>query len=275
MDGFSRNALTSLTRGECAMLFSVPAVFRLILDWKVDVDAFSTVKYVMSAGSALPQQTRREWRKRFGHVIHEAYGQTESSPFAFYSGADTVERTGSIGRPIDGVEAAVLDEDGNHMPSNTVGEIGIKGPNVMVGYWNDVQATDNAVRGGWLHTGDFGYRDDGNVFFLAGRRTDLIICSGRNVYPAEVERVLLTHAAVVDANVYGVPHHIVGETVACDLVCLNSGAADASEIRKHCKQYLADYKVPIQITFVDNITRTETGKRPRSSDEVIGKGDRS
>jgi long-chain acyl-CoA synthetase len=160
----------------------------------------------------LPADVERRWHERYGHWIHQGYGLTECSPFASYN-HDTLFRPGSVGTPVENVEMRVVDERGRELPDGELGEILIKGPNVMKGYFRNPQATAQTVRDGWLHSGDIGYRDTDGYYYIADRVKDMINVSGFKVFPREVEEILFRHPAVKEAAVLGMPDPVKGEAV--------------------------------------------------------------
>jgi long-chain acyl-CoA synthetase len=169
-------------------------------------------------------------------------------------------KPGSIGTSIEGVEMAILSAEGSALGSRSVGEIVVRGPNVMLGYWNDAAATAEVIRGGWLHTGDMGWRDEDGDYFVVDRLKDVIIVSGQNVYPAEVERVLRRHPAIADVAVFGRPHRVLGEKVCAHVVARPGSQPTTLELRSFCTASLAPFKVPTEFEFVGGIPRTPTGK---------------
>ncbi|MFB6394246.1 class I adenylate-forming enzyme family protein [Polymorphospora lycopeni] len=265
--------LPSFDRGRClrtirderiTMFFAVPSVYRLLLDSAVSPDELAGIRYFMSAGAPLPVTTQSAWAERFGTVINEAYGLTETSPFACYN-HQFRHRIGSIGAPIENVEVRVVDPATGHpLPVGEIGEIVVRGPNVMLGYWNAPQATAAAIVDGWFRTGDLGRVDEDGYFYLVDRRTDLLIVDGQNVYPAELERVLRAHPGVADVVVYGRPHEVVGHIVCAGVVPARDAPPTRADLRAHCATRLAPYKVPKIFTLLDEIPRGETGKPLRN-----------
>lgn len=241
------------------MFFGVPSIYRVLLDAGTDPALFASTRYFLSAGAPLPLDTARQWAERFGQPIRIAYGLTEASPFVSYNGMDT-DKLGSIGAPIEGVEMAVLGADGVPTGQGSVGEIAVRGPNVMLGYWNDPAATAEVIRDGWLHTGDAGWRDEDGDYFIVDRLKDLIIVSGQNVYPGEVERILRLHPTVADAAVFGRAHRVLGEKVCAHIVARPGSRPSTIELRNFCTASLAPFKVPTEFEFVGGIPRTATGK---------------
>jgi long-chain acyl-CoA synthetase len=222
--------------------------------------AFSTLRLAVSGAAAIPNRVVRDAQDRLGFRIHEGYGLTEASPsVTIASGPDAP--IGSIGRPIPGVEVRLVDEDGADVYIGDAGELLVRGPNVFLGYLDDPETTGRVLDAdGWLHTGDIAVVDDDGYLFLVDRAKDLIIVSGFNVYPAEVERVLETHPAVAEAGVVGVPHPHSGEAVKAFVVAASGRVVEEDELIDWCATELARYKCPTKINVVDEIPRGLGGK---------------
>ena len=251
--------LDSMARDGVTMLCAVPANFVVLHD-AASARQLSGVRYAMSAAAPLPLEVETHWQAKFGQPIYQGYGLTETSPFASYNHA-TAHRPGSIGSPIDGVEMAVVDvDDGSFLPRGATGEIVVKGPNVMLGYWNRPEETREAIRDGWFHTGDIGRAGADGYFFIEDRLKDMAIVGGYNVYPAEVENALLRHPAVSEAAAYGVPDPVLGERVRAAVTLRPGSTATAAELISRCRASLAEYKLPTDIDFVAAIPRCRAGK---------------
>jgi long-chain acyl-CoA synthetase len=251
--------LECLVSGRANMVFGVPTNFAILLE-KAIPRQLTSVRLFLSAAAPLPQEIEIKWRQKFGSVIHQGYGLTETSPFASYNHL-TRHRTGSIGTPIEGVEMAIADvTDGHLLASGETGEIVIRGPNVMLGYWNRPRETAEAIRDGWFHSGDIGRMDAAGYFTVEDRLKDMVIVGGCNVYPAEVENALLRHPSVAEAAVYGIPDAVLGERVRAAVVRNPGSAASATELMAHCRETLAGYKVPAEIEFIAELPKNRTGK---------------
>jgi long-chain acyl-CoA synthetase len=223
-------------------------------------DAFATVRLLASGASRLDPLVARQFAERFGKEIGEGYGLTEASP-TVTAAAFPMPRTGTIGLPLPGVEVRVVDTNGDDVVVGDPGEIWVRGPNVFSGYWNDKQATDTALDGsGWLHTGDVAVVDQSGHLTLVDRAKDLIIVSGFNVYPAEVEEALVAHPGIREAAVIGVPHPHTGETVSAFVVPEPDRMLDEDEVIEFCSTQLARYKCPSKVTVVTELPRQATGK---------------
>ncbi len=220
----------------------------------------STLQVCASGGSAMPVELMRGFEEAFDCKVLEGYGLSESSPVASFNHADRERKPGSIGTPIEGVEMKVVDEDGNEVPQGEVGEIVIRGHNVMKGYWGRADATEETIKDGWLYTGDMANVDEDGYFFIVDRKKDMIIRGGYNVYPREIEEVLYEHPAVREAAVVGVPHDEYGEEVGAAVALKDGEEVTAEELRDFVKEQVAAYKYPRTIWFVEDLPKGPTGK---------------
>jgi long-chain acyl-CoA synthetase len=227
-------------------------------------DAFASVRLALSGASRLSVTVAEAMRDRFGIEIREGYGLTEASPVVTTSTGSPV-RFGSVGRKLSGVEIRLVNADGDALVGD-VGEIWVKGANVFPGYYEDPEATAAVFTDdGWLRTGDMATTDDDGYLYLVDRSKDLIIVSGFNVYPAEVEEMLLLHPLVLEAAVVGVPHPHTGEAVKAYVVTPPDADVDEDALIEHSLDHLARYKCPTKIIFVDALPRNATGKLVRRS----------
>ena len=224
-----------------------------------DVDS-SSLRLCVSGGAALPVEVLHGFEKRFETVILEGYGLSETSPVATFNRYSR-RKPGSIGLPIEGVELRLVDADGGDVTAaGEVGEIAIRGHNLRTGYWGKPEATAAAIRDGWFSTGDLARVDEDGFYFIVDRKKDMIIRSGANVYPREVEEVLYEHPAVLEAAVIGIPHPALGEEVGA-AVSLRPGAdATPDELREYVRQRVAAYKYPRHLWLVDEVPKGPTGK---------------
>jgi long-chain acyl-CoA synthetase len=251
--------LHSIARDGVTMLCAVPANCLVLLDAATPAQ-MQGVRYCMSAAAPLPLEVETRWQARFGQPIYQGYGLTETSPFASYN-HERAHRPGSIGSPIEGVQMAVVDVgDGHFLPPGQAGEIVVKGPNVMLGYWNRPDETREAIRDGWFHTGDIGRIDAEGYFSIEDRLKDMAIVGGYNVYPAEVENALYHHGAVAEAAAYGVPDPVLGERVRAAVVLKPDAAVTEAELIARCRASLAEYKLPTAIEFVEALPKCRAGK---------------
>jgi long-chain acyl-CoA synthetase len=222
-------------------------------------DSFATVRLALSGASRLPITAAEQFERRFGVTIREGYGLTEASPVVT-SSTGMPARLGSVGRVLAGEEVRLVGEDGEDVTAGDAGEIWVRGPNVFQGYWQNAEATDRVLRDGWLRTGDIATTDDDGYLYLVDRAKDLIIVSGFNVYPAEVEEVLAEHPAVADVAVIGVPHPHHGEAVKAYVVRAPGVDVDEDALIAHCQDFLARYKCPSKVIFLDHLPRNASGK---------------
>lgn len=260
VEGFEPGRFAQIVERErVTMVFAVPAIYALLLKAGIAPERLRSVRYFHSGAASLPEQVATEWRTRFPVPIHQGYGLTESSPFACYNAAP-LHNPASIGRPIPGVHLRVVDENGGIARANEPGEIIIQGPNVMKGYWNRDPDTSGVDAEGWLHSGDLGICDQGGNYYLLDRIKDIINISGLKVYPAEVERVLAAHPAVLEAGVFGLPDPVFGERVSARVVLREGAVAPVEELAALCRQRLAPFKVPGEITIGTQLPRNGAGK---------------
>jgi len=251
--------LRTATEQAVTMFFAVPTIYTLLVRHPEAARSLRSVRYYMSAAAPLPSELARRWHEVHGSVLHEGYGLTETSPFACYN-HEVAYRWGSVGTPIDNVEIRVVDTAGATVAPGDVGEIIVRGPNVMLGYWNRPQDTAQAIRDGWFHTGDLGRTDEDGFLYLVDRLTDMVIVAGQNVYPSEVEQVLRRHRGVAEVAVHGLPHPVTGEAVVARVVRAEGTDVDEFELLALCHRHLAAYKVPATVTFTDSLSRGATGK---------------
>ncbi|MEP9363384.1 long-chain fatty acid--CoA ligase [Nocardioides sp. CN2-186] len=234
------------------------------LEADIDVEALArNLRVAAAGGSALPVEVHKDFEKRFGVTILEGYGLSETSPVASFSPYGQPVRVGSIGVPIPGVEMELLQADSwETVPDgpDEIGEIAIKGHNIMKGYYNRPEATAEVIHDGWFRSGDLGRRDEDGWYYIVDRSKDMIIRGGYNVYPREIEEVLMSHEAVSLAAVIGVPHESHGEEIKA-VVILNKGAEiTEDELLAWGKEQMANYKYPRMVEFVETIPMTATGK---------------
>jgi long-chain acyl-CoA synthetase len=248
----------AIARHRITLLYAVPTMYILFLSADKPLDC-SSVRLCFSAAATLPADVERRWREQYGHWIHQGYGLTECSPFASYN-HETMFRPGSVGTPIENVEMKIADPLGGPVPDGELGEILIKGPNVMKGYFGNPEATAEAVRDGWLRSGDIGYRDADGYYYIVDRVKDMINVSGFKVFPREVEEVLFRHEAVKEAAVIGAPDPVRGEAVKAFVVLHEGAQVDAETLRALCRGAVAAYKVPEAIEFIAALPKNPTGK---------------
>jgi long-chain acyl-CoA synthetase len=253
-------ALEIIQRDRVGVFEGVPTMYAAMLHLP-DADAYDTssLRICVSGGSAMPVEVMRAFEERFGCKVLEGYGLSETSPVASFNHPDRERKPGSIGTPIAGVEMKAVDEDGAEVPDGEVGEIVIRGHNVMKGYWERPEATAEAIRDGWLHTGDLGRLDVEGYLYIADRRDDLIVSGGENVYPAEVESVLLGVPGVRECAVVGLPDERWGQIVTAFIK--RNAAVDEGALHEFCRASgLANFKRPRRYVFVEAIPKSPVGK---------------
>ncbi len=224
-----------------------------------DLD-FSNLRLTIGGGMAVQEAISRKWQEVTGDIIVQAYGLTETSPAAISNPLYLEKFTGSIGLPISSTEAQIVDDDGNEMTLGEIGEICIRGPQVMEGYWQNPEETENVMLpGGWFRTGDVGRMDENGFFFIEDRKKDMILVSGFNVYPNEIEGVVVEMEGILEAAAIGIPDEKSGEVVKLYLV-RNDPSVTEADVLKFCRDNLAGYKIPKQIEFRDELPKTNVGK---------------
>jgi long-chain acyl-CoA synthetase len=262
-------ALKTMAKEKVTFFAGVPTMYWGLLgaldDSGVDArELAANLRVAAAGGSALPVEVHKEFEKRFGVTILEGYGLSETSPVASFSPRGGEMKVGSIGVPIPDVEMALLQPgtwDEVEGEEDAVGEIAIKGPNIMKGYYNRPEATAEAIRDGWFRSGDLGRRDGDGYYYIVDRSKDMIIRGGFNVYPREVEEVLMTHPAVSLAAVIGVPDESHGEEIKAVVIReKDHDDVDEDALVAWCKEEMAAYKYPRIVQFVDELPMTATGK---------------
>lgn len=257
----AEQALQMLAEHGVTVFAGVPTIFsRLLQPPDRETYDVSVLRLAVSGGAAIPVQVLRDFEAAFGCVVLEGYGLSETSPVASFSRLDAPRKPGSIGTPIHGVRMRVADDGGNEVPQGETGEVLIRGHNVMKGYWQRPEATADAMRGGWLHTGDLGRVDQDGYFWIVGREKDMINRGGYKVFPREVEDVLYEHPAVADAAVIGLPSPDLGEEIGAAVVLKPGAATTAGELRDYAKGQVAAYKYPRKVWIVDALPKGPTGK---------------
>ncbi|MFF3615353.1 long-chain fatty acid--CoA ligase [Streptomyces sp. NPDC002580] len=261
----ARSALALMQRHAVTFFAGVPTMYWALLEADApDVDLPRIAKNLRiagSGGSALPVEIHRRFGERFSVTIREGYGLSETSPAATFSAPGEAVRPGSIGRPVWGVEVDLVAEDWTPVTGpDAVGELVIRGHNIMKGYYNRPEATAEVMRNGWFRTGDLARRDAEGWYYVVDRAKDLIIRGGFNVYPREIEEVLLTHPAVSMVAVIGVPHERHGEEIKACVVLTPGAVLSEEELIAWCKEEMAGYKYPRLVEFLDILPTNATGK---------------
>jgi long-chain acyl-CoA synthetase len=253
--------LEAIQRYRAESVSVVPTMLVYLLHYP-DAARFDTSSMRLwgSGAAPLPVEIVEPFEKKFGGRIQEGYGLTEASPVVSAHRLSGVRKLGSVGQPIPGVEVAIMDDADHPLPADHVGEVCVRGPNVMRGYYRLPEETAQTLRHGWLHTGDVGRLDADGFLYIVERKKDLIIRGGFNIYPREVEEVLYAHPAVAEAAVVGMSEPTMGEEVLAFVVLKPGAAADGDALIAFCRERLAKYKCPKQIRFVDALPKSPIGK---------------
>ena len=254
-------ALEVIQRCRVTVFEGVPTMYAALLHHP-DRDRYDTssLRVCVSGGAALPVELHRAFEAAFGAIILEGYGLSETSPVASFNHPDRERKPGSIGTPVRGVQLRLVAPDGSDVPPGEVGEIAVRGPNVMKGYWGRPDATKEAIPDGWLRTGDLARQDEDGYFFIVDRKKDLVIRGGFNVYPREIEEVLYEHPAVAEAAVIGIPHATLGEEIGAAAALKPGASATPEELRAFVKARVAAYKYPRHVWLVNSLPKGPTGK---------------
>jgi long-chain acyl-CoA synthetase len=251
--------LKTIVNDGVTLFFGVPTVFIKLLNMNTFNYNLASVRYYFTAAAKMPLEVIHKWQSKYGFVIYEGYGLTETSPFSSYN-HDLKYKLGSIGTPIQNVEMKIVNLDGEPVQPTEVGEIVVRGPNVMLGYWNRPDETAQVIKNGWFHTGDIGRMDEDGYFYIVDRLKDMINLSGFKVYPAEVENVIYQHPAVAECAVYGVADSVKGEIVKANILLKPGEVISEEQIIAFCAERIANYKIPQTVDFVNSLPKNGTGK---------------
>jgi long-chain acyl-CoA synthetase len=253
-----KNIVVDIMRRQATILPAIPPLFRALSNAQLPGEL--PLRLCISGAAPLPLEILREWNSRFTIPLIEGYGLSEASPVVSINPIRGPWKAGSIGKPIPDVEVSVQNDEGQMLKDGEVGEICVRGGNVMMGYWNKPEETANAIRNGWLLTGDVGYRDADGYFFITDRKKDMLLVNGINVYPREIEEVIYTFPGIKEAAVISRPDERKGEQPIA-YVALNEGAAiNERDLIHYLRERLADYKVPRQVHVLPGLPRNATGK---------------
>jgi long-chain acyl-CoA synthetase len=255
-------ALEILERDKVTVFLGVPTMYAALLHEEGSESAdVSSLELCVSGGAAMPVEVLRAFEQRFDCKVLEGYGLSETTAIATFNRPDRERKPGSIGIPVEGVDVKLVDENEQEVAQGEVGEVWIRGPVVMRGYWNRPDATEEALTdGGWLKTGDLARVDEDGYYFIVDRKKELIIRGGFNVYPREIEEVIYEHPAVREAAVVGVPDERLGEEIAAAVVPKDGQQLDPAELRDYVKDRVAAYKYPRQVWLLDELPKGPTGK---------------
>jgi len=254
-------ALQIIQRDAVTIFEGVPTMYAAVLHLPdADPVQTATLRVCVSGGASLPVEILRGFEQKFGCVILEGYGLSETSPVASFNHPDKVRKPGSIGTPIEGVHMRLIDDEGHTVADSEIGEIAIRGHNVMKGYWGKPEATAEAIKDGWFRTGDMARVDEDGYYYIVDRKKDLIIRGGYNVYPREIEEVLHEHPAVAEVAVIGLSHPDLGEEIGAAVTLKPGVTATPAELIAFAKDRVAAYKYPRRLWLVDELPKGPTGK---------------
>ncbi|BBA37540.1 long-chain fatty acid CoA ligase [Methylocaldum marinum] len=243
------------------IFLGVPSMYSVLLRLKDErVPLLSTIRYCVSGGAALPVELLRRFEEKFDIRIYEGDGPTECSPVTCVNPIDGLIKPGTVGLPLPGVEMKIIDDEGHDLACGEVGEIAVRGANVMKGYWKQADATREVFRGEWFLTGDLGMRDEDGYFSIVDRKKDLIIVNGMNVYPRMIEEVLYRFPPIREAAVVGEQHDLHGEIPVAYVAIDESTPTTEAEVRAFCREHLGRHQVPRKIVFQPELPKNAAGK---------------
>lgn len=262
---FDAEAVFGLMQKHGVTIFAgVPTMYWGLLNYKGDQFDYKSIaeklRVCASGGASLPVQVMKEFEERFKVPIIEGYGMSEGSPVVTFNQLNVGRKPGSIGTPVWGVEVKIVDENDQEVPVGEKGELLYRGHNVMKGYYKRPEANAQTLRGGWMHSGDVAIKDEDGFFYIVDRTKDMIIRGGLNVYPREVEEVMMKHEAISLVAVIGLPHEQFGEEIKACVVLKEGASATPEAIIAWTKEHIAAYKYPRVVEILDNLPMTATGK---------------
>ena len=251
----------TIEQGGGTILCAVPSMYNVMLNMnEKQVSKLSGLRFCVSGGAAMPEEVMKKFEDKFGILIYEGYGPTECSPVTNVNPIHGIRKTLSVGPSLSHVEVCIKNNEGNDLKNGEIGELCVRGPNVMKGYWNRDEDTKESFFGEWFRTGDLGKRDDDNYFYIVDRIKDLVIVNGMNVYPRIVEEVLYQHPDIAECAVIGQQDNLHGEIVVAYLVTTSGKELSATDMRHFCRDKLGRYQVPKKFHFVDSLPKNATGK---------------
>lgn len=253
-----KSLLAEMFQHEATLLPAVPQFFRALTHGAMP-DQFS-LRLCISGGAPLPATLLRDFTARFSIPLLEGYGLSEASPVVSFQPIRGPWKPGSIGKPLADVEVSIQNEAGEMLPPGETGEVCVRGANVMLGYWNQPEATAGTLRQGWLLTGDIGHADEDGYYYITDRKKDMLLVNGINVYPREVEEVLYKYPGVKEAAVIGVPDARRGEQPLAFIASEEGMELDEERLLEFAREQLADYKVPRRVVFLPALPHNATGK---------------
>jgi len=277
--------LKTIEREKATIVSGAPALYNMLLQHpRAHMYDTRSITKCTSGSDKLPMEIKKKLLKFFPNIkgVYDVYGLTEASPgITILNAADSLRKDGSVGKILPFLDVRIVDEDNNSLPPGEVGELICRGPNVMQGYHRNLRATTESLKKGWLYTGDLARMDDEGFVYIVDRKKEMIVSGGENIYPREIEEVLIRHPAVADVAVIGIPHPTWGETVKAVVALREGYSIDEQEVIDFCKKNLASYKKPTTVAFVPAIPRNPSGKalkrllREDGQNEPIKREDRA
>lgn len=260
LDGFRpKEVLQVLSQKGITVFCGVPSMFAVLLKLRRQA-AFLSLKYAISGGDSISEEHMLAFEKNFNFPVIEGYGLSEASPVVSLNPLKGLRKIKSVGLPLTGVEVKIIDDKEKELPPGEVGELIVKGPNIMKGYYRREEETRSALKKGWLYTGDLAYLDDDGYIYIVGRKKELIITAGFNVYPGEIEKALEAHQSVAEAAVIGIPHPVKGEVIKAFIIPAEGFKPDKNELSRCLRSRLSIYKVPEVYEIVSELPRGASGK---------------
>jgi long-chain acyl-CoA synthetase len=255
-------AVKEIIRNRATILVGIPQLFQAMAQAKVPFWLHWVLKLRMAVSGAapLPRETLDVFEKKYRFPLLEGYGLSEASPVVSFNPIRGTRKAGSVGLPLPGIEVKIFDDSDRELPTGSVGEIVVRGPNVMQGYYNQLEETAAALRNNWLHTGDMGRKDEDGYIYIVDRRKEMLLVRGMNVYPREIEEVLYTLPNVHEAAVIARPDDKRGEAPVAFLAPNEGSDLQPAEVLRFCRERLADYKIPKEVRILSKLPRTATGK---------------
>jgi long-chain acyl-CoA synthetase len=254
-------ALRSITRNKVTEFVGVPTMYIRLMDtFDPALHSIESIRQFLSGGAPLSAETQMAVEAKWEKPFYQGYGLTECSPTVSRQRVGRPRKPGCVGPAVDKVQIRILDEEDRELPQGEAGEVGVRGPNVMKGYFNREDATREAMRNGWLHTGDVGYLDPDGELFITDRKKDLIIRGGENISPGAVEDILFKHPAVLETAVVGIPDPVYGEEVKAYVVLKQGLQASEKDLLEHCLKHIPRFKSPKSIGFLKELPKNSVGK---------------
>jgi long-chain acyl-CoA synthetase len=256
------HAVKEIIRARATILVGIPQLFQAMVHAPVPfyVHWLLNLRMAISGAAPLPRETLERFEKKFKFPLLEGYGLSEATPVVSFNPLRGTRKAGSVGVPLPDVEVKIFDDRDNELPIGSVGEIVVRGPNVMLGYYNQPDESAATLRNGWLHTGDLGLKDEDGYIFIVDRKKEMLLVHGMNVYPREIEEVLYRCPGVREAAVLGRSAGSKGELPIAFISIAPNSELTAKDVVRFCQENLAEYKVPREVRILDSLPRTATGK---------------